>query len=247
MKIWVEEPSFKALKIGCVIDEGIASPDNSMILFYGERAPWWVKIKAKGSVGHGSRFIENTAVLKLLGMLNQLSDFRENEKEKLHRQKELTLGDVTTLNITNLQGGVGQPNVIPSEMEAVVDIRIPPSVDLKKFDTLLNSWAKNHDVELEYINKSLVNPESPHSNKDSWWSTIQRTLNDQGIEIQPRIFPAATDSRFIRHSGIPAYGFSPIKNTQVLMHDHDEHLSQSIFLEGIEIFVHLMVSLSNQI
>ena len=36
--------------------------------------------------------------------------------------------------------------------------------------------------------------------------------------------------------GIPAYGFSPMPNTPVLLHDHNERLNSKIFLRGIDIF-----------
>ena len=50
------------------------------------------------------------------------------------------------------------------------------------------------------------------------------------------IFPAGTDSRFIREVGIPAFGFSPMPNTPILLHDHNEFLNENIFLKGIDIF-----------
>ncbi len=50
------------------------------------------------------------------------------------------------------------------------------------------------------------------------------TLLCRGITIQTGIFPAATDSRYLRVAGYPAFGFSPMNNTPVLLHDHDEYL-----------------------
>jgi len=47
-----------------------------------------------------------------------------------------------------------------------------------------------------------------------------------GLRLEPEIFPAATDSRFLRCAGIPAIGFSPMNNTPVLLHDHDEWLHE---------------------
>ena len=41
-----------------------------------------------------------------------------------------TLGDVTTVNMTMVKGGVAY-NVIPAEMEVSFDLRIPPTVNLQ--------------------------------------------------------------------------------------------------------------------
>jgi hypothetical protein len=39
---------------------------------------------------------------------------------------------------------------------------------------------------------------------------------------KPEVFPASTDARYFRKIGLPAFGFSPMENTPVLLHDHNE-------------------------
>lgn len=63
-----ELPEFAQLNPGVVLDEGLASPDDSFTVFYGERAPWWIRMKATGPTGHGSRFVEGTAVERLVSL-----------------------------------------------------------------------------------------------------------------------------------------------------------------------------------
>ena len=58
----------------------------------------------------------------------------------------------------------------------------------------------------------------------------------QDLEIVTRIFPASSDSSYLRNVGIPSYGFSPMPNTPILLHDHNEFLNENVFLRGIEIF-----------
>jgi acetylornithine deacetylase/succinyl-diaminopimelate desuccinylase-like protein len=62
--------------------------------------------------------------------------------------------------------------------------------------------------------------------------------------LEPEIFPAATDSYFFRNIGIPCFGFSPIRNTPILLHDKNEFLGVSEFLEGIQIYENLIESLA---
>jgi aminoacylase len=80
-------------------------------LYYGERSPWWIWITATGSAGHGSKFIEPSATIKLLKVLQYFTDYRESEKQRLLTGtgtdgKPLRLGDVTTVNVTVLQAGI---------------------------------------------------------------------------------------------------------------------------------------------
>lgn len=57
---------------------------------------------------------------------------------RLNTSECLTLGDVTTVNLTMLKGGVAY-NVIPSEMDITFDLRIPPTVNLQVPDLELLS------------------------------------------------------------------------------------------------------------
>lgn len=40
-------------------------------------------------------------------------------------------------------------------------------------------------------------------------------------------------------------GFSPMRNTPILLHDHNEYLSADVFLEGIVVFRALIADLAN--
>ena len=56
-----------------------------------------------------------------------------------------------------------------------------------------------------------------------WWRLLEKAVSDaNGKLAKPEIFPAATDSRYFRELGLPAIGFSPMANTPVLLHDHNE-------------------------
>lgn len=49
---------------------------------------------------------------------------------RLNTSECFTLGDVTTVNMTMVKGGVAY-NVIPAEMDVSFDLRIPPTVNLQ--------------------------------------------------------------------------------------------------------------------
>lgn len=40
MKLFVKSPEFAALNVGFSLDEGVASPDESFGVYYGERTIW---------------------------------------------------------------------------------------------------------------------------------------------------------------------------------------------------------------
>lgn len=62
-----------------------------------------MKVSCPGNPGHGSRFIEGTAAEKLRIVINRFLDFRQKEKNRLEANSQLTLGDVTSVNLTKLE------------------------------------------------------------------------------------------------------------------------------------------------
>lgn len=207
----------------------------------------------KGNAGHGSRFITNTAAEKAQFLINEMLQYRTNEKERFDQgqtgNKPLQLGDVTTINLTKMSGGV-QINVVPDQFTLGFDCRITPD-NYQTFRQFLNDL-------MERIPKETNNEVIPHFLYDSgpaaltdietptWWlKSFKKTFDDMNYKLNWTVFPAGTDSRYLRTIGYPAIGFSPIINTPVLLHDHNEFLPQDVFLHGIEIYVKLIENLTN--
>lgn len=56
-----------------------------------------------------------------------------------------------------------------------------------------------------------------------WWTLLEKAIKEAGGKLsKPEIFAASTDARYFRELGIPAFGFSPMANTPILLHDHNE-------------------------
>ncbi len=62
-----------------------------------------IKVTCEGDPGHGSRFIEDNAGDKLRYVIDCFLDYRRAEKERLDANPHFTLGDVTTVNLTQVQ------------------------------------------------------------------------------------------------------------------------------------------------
>jgi len=246
MAMFVKTNVFKSLNAGFSLDEGLAGPEDEIPLYYGERNVFWIKITCHGSPGHGSRFLENTAAEKAQKVINKLLEFRAQEKARLESNPELTLGDVTTVNLTLMQGGV-QVNVVPDKYVLNFDIRITPTTNIQQFEAMLRGWLSEAgtDIELEFLVKFTDQTLTSVDDKDPWFSAMTSAFKKHNLNVKPQIFPAGTDSRYLREVGIPAIGFSPMPNTPVLLHDHNEFLNEEIFLKGIDVFVDIIENVSN--
>ncbi|TNN06111.1 Aminoacylase-1 [Schistosoma japonicum] len=253
-----EEISFPDMNIGFCLDEGIPSCSEDYIAFYDERRPVWLNVNFYGNAGHGLALIENTAAEKFRIFFNHVYSFRIEEQLRLENsQGKLTLGDITTVNMTMVNGGV-QHNVVPEKLSASFDIRLTPSLSLDDFKNKLDQWRSNAgaQIEFEFINTGVDLKQSvviPNESTNPWWATLVNVCSKYGSKVQKRIFPGATDARFIREyhllphvinrKPILAIGFSPIKNTPVLLHDHDEYLDKNEFLCGCRLYSDLVQAL----
>jgi aminoacylase len=262
--------------IALALDEGLASTTNVFDAFYGERLPWWVEVEATGPTGHGSRFIDNTAVEQLVELSQKALAFRTGQRDLLEMKhdencthavvaaKKKTLGDVTTLNITTLQAGVAVGdtyayNVVPSSAKCTLDIRISPHMEPQEMKDMLDTWCQECSkapemgskvtwkaVSDDYQNAMAHATTETDRSVNPWYAAFCDALQGMGCEISPQVFPAATDSRFLRALGIRALGFSPMRNTEILLHEHDEYILESNFVEGIGIYVNLIRALGSQ-
>jgi len=258
MGLFVDNGHLDKLKVGVALDEGIANPTPGYTVFYGERATWWVKVRAKGPTGHASRFIKNTAVEKLVRTIAKFLDYRKEQSDLLDQggckhAVARKLGDVTTLNLTVLNAGVTMDggktyamNVVPNVAEAGFDIRLPPTMPMETFEEKLKEFTKEDGVKYSFVYRVPEHSVTSISEKENpWWGVFSSTTKRMGLDVEPEIFPAATDSRFLRQVGIPAFGFSPMNNTEVLLHDHNERLNKDVFLKGIPIYEEIIKSLSS--
>lgn len=246
MAKFVHTQHFKDLNVGFSLDEGIAAPEDEIPIFYGERNVFWIRITCPGSPGHGSRFLDNTAGEKAQYMINKLLKLREEERQRLASNPTLTLGDVTTVNLTIMEGGV-QANVVPDQFRLTFDIRLTPTTNMVEFEAQLRKWMveAGSGLELEFLVKFTDQTLTSTAPEDPWWSSLTVGLAKHGLKYRPQIFPAGTDSRYLREVGIPAIGFSPMPNTPTLLHDHNEFLNEATFLRGIDIFVDLIANLAD--
>lgn len=85
---------------------------------------------------------KNTAGEKLSYMISKFMSFREAEAQKLVTNPEWEIGNVTSVNLTMLEGGV-QNNVVPPELSATFDIRIAVDVDHAEFEEMVTIYTKS--------------------------------------------------------------------------------------------------------
>lgn len=86
--------------------------------------------------------LSDTVGEKFHYVLNKLMAIRKAESQRLELNPNLTIGDVTTVNLTKINGGV-QSNVIPPNLEASFDIRLAITMDHDRFEKQVEHFLTN--------------------------------------------------------------------------------------------------------
>ncbi|KAB1205342.1 Aminoacylase-1 [Morella rubra] len=255
---FVASKEFQELNVGFVLDEGQASPGDEFRIFYADRSPWNLIIKAKGTPGHGSRMYDNSAMENLMKSVESITKFRESQFDVV-KAGEAASSEVISINPVYVKAGIPSPtgfvmNMQPSEAEAGFNIRLPPAADpdlVKR--RIAEEWAParwNMTYQIselgpirDYMGRPLI---TPTNDSNPWWSIFKQAINAVGGKLaKPEILSSTTDARYMRQLGIPALGFSPMSNTPILLHEHNEYLKDTVYLKGIEVYESIISSLSS--
>ncbi|KAL5705961.1 N-acyl-aliphatic-L-amino acid amidohydrolase [Ranunculus cassubicifolius] len=246
---FAESEEFKTLNVGIVLDEGLASVNENYRVFYAERSPRWLVIKATGAPGHGSKLYDNSAMENLLKSIESIRRFRAAQFDLVKAGLKAD-GEVISVNMAFLKAGTPSPtgfvmNLQPSEAEAGFDIRVPPTADPESLEKrIAEEWApSSRNMTFEFKQKLSMHDNfgnllvTAYDKSNPWWGLLEEAVKEAGGKIgKPEVFPASTDARYFRQLGLPAIGFSPMANTPILLHDHNEFLNQGEYLKGIEIY-----------
>ncbi|KAK6806032.1 hypothetical protein RDI58_003817 [Solanum bulbocastanum] len=246
---FVDSDVFAKMNVGIVLDEGLASPTDNYRAFYGERSPWWLVVKAVGAPGHGAKLYDNTAMENLLKSIEIIRRFRAAQFD-LVKAGQKAEGEVISVNMVFLKAGTPSPsgfvmNLQPSEAQAGFDIRVPPTADQASLERrIADEWAPaSRNMSFEFKQKVSVNDKfgrpavTAVDSSNIWWALFEEAIIKANARIgKPEIFPASTDARYFRERGLPAIGFSPMANTPILLHDHNEFLNKDEYLKGIDVY-----------
>lgn len=106
----MESDEFKKLNVGFVLDEGQASPTDEFRVFYADRLPWSLVVKAVGSPGHGSRMYDGAALENLMECVETIARFRDNQFD-LVKAGILAASEVISINPIFMKAGIPSPTV----------------------------------------------------------------------------------------------------------------------------------------
>lgn len=101
---------FMELNVGFAMDEGQANPGDEFRVFYADRTPWELVIRAEGVPGHGAKLYDNGAMENLMKSVELISKFRETQFDFVKAGK-FANSEVISVNPVYLKAGTLSTNV----------------------------------------------------------------------------------------------------------------------------------------
>jgi acetylornithine deacetylase/succinyl-diaminopimelate desuccinylase-like protein len=149
----------------------------------------------------------------------------------------------STLNATIIKGGF-RSNVIPTEAEATINIRLLPNVDLKDIISNLKILVNDSRVTFEADEDK---PQVPISDMDSDATrAFEKVIHANfGLSVPyiPTVGAGATDSRYLRAKGVSAYALEPYDDSPQNQHGNDESISVEGLRNAVKLYYEILLEL----
>jgi acetylornithine deacetylase/succinyl-diaminopimelate desuccinylase-like protein len=159
-----------------------------------------------------------------------LNPARAAEVDRYFRKNEAGHYSILRTSVVPTIVNIGfRANVIPSEGEAMLDVRALPDEDMPKFIVALRQMINDPAIEL-IPPKTNARPVSPPSRIDT---DLFRTFEKIGrqmfnVPTLPNMMTGATDNAQLRAKGVQAYGTGPLVSADEGplggAHTDDEHI-----------------------
>lgn len=144
----------------------------------------------------------------------------------------------SSISPTLLAGGI-RSNVIPSQAEVNLNVRLLPDENIKDFVQQLEEVIGD-DPQIKIVYDTSPHPHTPASPMDNElfqaMVEVGKKLSPEGVTV-PLMSTGATDASHLRAKGIPTYGILPFPlddNDLGRMHGHDERLHLDDLEYGIK-------------
>ena len=264
---WMIAHHFSEIDAEYVLDEGglvtreTLAPGKLVFgVAVGEKQVEQLRLRAKGTAGHGSQPIPDNANLILVAAIEKALALPAAERENpLVAEMRRNIGafaenkftaaiQKNTISLTTLTSGVGSPpkvNVIPSVAEATLDCRLLPGVNAEEFLSEIKARINDPRVTVEKLSEP-TDPGASNAHTPLFDGIRKAALAAYpSAVVTPMLVPFGTDSSWLRRRGAIAYGLTPMlldAATAATMHSDRERIPVSEFRRGLHIYFDVLRS-----
>ncbi|HMS58690.1 MAG TPA: M20/M25/M40 family metallo-hydrolase [Tepidiformaceae bacterium] len=242
-----------------------------------EKSICWLQLTAVGTPGHGSRIHHDNSLVHLMRALLRLEEWNRGItftpdttayidrlaeaglipprsdmpalEAAISRGGELQAAFMNTLNITELRSGI-KTNVIPAKSWAAIDCRLLPGQDRHAWLQQVRDVVADDRITVEFYRPGELEPVAVPWDTELFHAiraVITEAMED-AVAV-PSMPIGATDNRFLRVQGIPAYGFIPCLMSSAEragFHGNNEFITVDNLNMGVEFMYEIVRRVASQ-
>ncbi len=242
-----------------------------------EKSICWLQLTAVGTPGHGSRIHHDNSLVHLMRALLRLEEWNRGItftpdttayidrlaeaglipprsdmpalEAAISRGGELQAAFMNTLNITELRSGI-KTNVIPAKSWAAIDCRLLPGQDRHAWLQQVRDVVADDRITVEFYRPGELEPVAVPWDTELFHAI--RAVITEAMEdavVVPSMTIGATDNRFLRVQGIPAYGFIPCLMSSAEragFHGNNEFITVDNLNMGVEFMYEIVRRVASQ-
>lgn len=104
--------------------------------------------------------------------------FRDSQVKRLEQDSKLETADVTTINLTQLNGGI-QNNIVPPRIDAGFNMRVSIAEDPVALEKQIRDWCTEAGGDIEMVfNKDQAGPPTKVDASNPYWLGFKRALDE---------------------------------------------------------------------
>jgi acetylornithine deacetylase/succinyl-diaminopimelate desuccinylase-like protein len=146
-----------------------------------------------------------------------------------------------TISLNRMSSG-NKINVIPSEAEAEIDIRLLPGSEPEEVIADIKGRLADENIKVEILKKARASESAMDTDDFSIINDVHLEHFPEALTVASLLF-GASDSRFFRSKGIPCYGVGPmlISMEEInRVHGIDERISEENMIRGTRVLTDIV-------
>jgi acetylornithine deacetylase/succinyl-diaminopimelate desuccinylase-like protein len=225
-------------------DNAIYHLANALVRIEGHAFPVELTEVTRGFFAAAAKIEGGDLGGSLQGLLAQPPDARA--VERLSERPEYNALMRTTCVATMLDGGHA-PNALPQSARANINCRVLPGHEPEEIRRTLEGVINDPQIKITETEPAVAAPASPLD--PDLMQAVEKVTHSlwPGVPSVPTMSTGASDSRYFRNAGIPAYGVSGIfvDVEDIRAHGRDERLGVKQFYEGNTFLTRLVEELTS--
>ncbi|XP_013136793.1 PREDICTED: aminoacylase-1-like [Papilio polytes] len=247
IELFVKTKTFQNMNVGFTLGVGAPSVEPEIFLFNRFKTNYVIRLDCYGQSASSAILpsYNDTAASSCGYVLQAYNRYREEQYRLSLRTRDA--GDYTVINFLGGRNII-EYDVIPAHFAAYYAANLALNTTVEDFIELVRGWilAAGGNITVSSIYKEEGgNYFSKTDDSNPYYVAIEQAFEELNIPFQLLTTPSTTDTTFVVKAGIPAFGLTPIRNTQVLVNGVNERLPLRIYLEGLRILKEIISRLAN--